>query len=75
MRMLVTGGSGLLGAWVMRRLLARELNVRAFDVHESSGLLRVFAPERAAEVKWRTGHRNHLGSPDSIVELNSKSNC
>jgi len=55
MRVLVTGGSGFLGAWVMRRLLARELNVRAFDVREDRRLLRALARQRAASAEWQTG--------------------
>jgi UDP-glucose 4-epimerase len=55
MRVLVTGGSGFLAAWVMRRLLARGLAVRAFDVREDARLLYVLAPERAAEVEWKLG--------------------
>jgi UDP-glucose 4-epimerase len=55
MRVLVTGGSGFLGAWIMRRLLDRGLSVRAFDLRADSRLLEVLAPERAAEVQWATG--------------------
>ncbi|SAK72918.1 putative epimerase/dehydratase WbiG [Caballeronia glebae] len=55
MRVLVTGGSGFLAAWVMRRLLMRGMNVRAFDVREDARLLRALAPERADEVQWRIG--------------------
>jgi UDP-glucose 4-epimerase len=55
MRVLVTGGSGFLAAWVMRRLLARGLAVRAFDVREDRRLLYALARERAAEVEWQLG--------------------
>ncbi|WP_277185832.1 NAD(P)-dependent oxidoreductase [Caballeronia sp. BR00000012568055] len=55
MRALVTGGSGFLAAWVMRRLLARGLGVRAFDVREDARLLRALAPAHAAEVEWQLG--------------------
>jgi nucleoside-diphosphate-sugar epimerase len=55
MKVLVTGGSGFLGAWVMRRLLARELDVRAFDVREDRRLLSVLAPQCAAQAQWQTG--------------------
>ncbi|MFM0325119.1 NAD-dependent epimerase/dehydratase family protein [Caballeronia glebae] len=55
MRVLVTGGSGFLAAWVMRRLLRRGMNVRAFDVREDARLLRALGPERADEVQWRIG--------------------
>jgi nucleoside-diphosphate-sugar epimerase len=39
----------------MRRLLARELNVRAFDVREDRRLLRALARQRAASAEWQTG--------------------
>lgn len=55
MKVLVTGGSGFLAAWVMRRLLARGFAVRAFDVREDARLVRALAPERADEVEWRVG--------------------
>jgi nucleoside-diphosphate-sugar epimerase len=59
MRVLVTGASGFLAAWVTRRLLARDMDVRvdvrAFDVREDARLLRALAPERADEVQWRVG--------------------
>ncbi|MEM5339373.1 NAD-dependent epimerase/dehydratase family protein [Paraburkholderia azotifigens] len=55
MRVLVTGGSGFLGAWIMRRLLARGIDCVAFDLHAKRQLLHALAPERAASVQWRTG--------------------
>ncbi|BCQ25314.1 NAD-dependent epimerase/dehydratase family protein [Caballeronia sp. NK8] len=55
MRVLVTGGSGFLAAWVMRRLLARGMQIRAFDVREDVRLLRALAPEHADNVQWRVG--------------------
>ncbi|SDR23210.1 Nucleoside-diphosphate-sugar epimerase [Paraburkholderia fungorum] len=55
MRVLVTGGSGFLAAWIMRRLLDRGLSVRAFDLRAGSPLLESLAPEWAAAVQWSTG--------------------
>lgn len=55
MRVLVTGGSGFLGAWIMRRLLDRGLNVRCFDLHTNTHLLEQLAPGRAAAVQWTNG--------------------
>ena len=55
MRVLVTGGSGFLGAWIMRRLLARGIDCVAFDLHAKPQLLHALAPEHAASVQWRTG--------------------
>jgi nucleoside-diphosphate-sugar epimerase len=55
MRVLVTGGSGFLGAWIMRRLLARGIDCVAFDLHAKPQLLQALAPDREASVQWRTG--------------------
>ena len=55
MRVLVTGGSGFLAAWVMRRLLARGCAVRAFDVREDAALVRALARDSAGEIEWRIG--------------------
>ncbi|KAB0648077.1 MULTISPECIES: NAD(P)-dependent oxidoreductase [Burkholderia] len=55
MRVLVTGGSGFLGAWIIRRLLARGMECVSFDVRTNPRLVEALAPERAAAVQWRTG--------------------
>jgi nucleoside-diphosphate-sugar epimerase len=55
MRILVTGGSGFLAAWIMRRLLARGVGVRAFDLRRDARLLGELAPDQAGEVEWMTG--------------------
>src|SRR6476661_4964724 len=68
MRVLVTGGSGFLAAWVMRRLLARDMNVRAFDVREDARLLRALAPERADDVQWRIGDIGDAGDVAGALE-------
>jgi nucleoside-diphosphate-sugar epimerase len=55
MRGLVTGGSGFLAAWIMRRLLARGVSLRAFDMRCDPRLLGELAPQQAGEVEWMTG--------------------
>ncbi|ACC75158.1 NAD(P)-dependent oxidoreductase [Paraburkholderia phymatum] len=55
MRVLVTGGSGFLGAWIMRRLLAHGIECVAFDLQAKPQLLHALAPEQADTVQWRTG--------------------
>ncbi|AYY56075.1 NAD-dependent epimerase/dehydratase family protein [Burkholderia multivorans] len=55
MRVLVTGGSGFLGAWIIRRLLARGIDCVSFDVGANPRLVDALAPTRAAAVHWRTG--------------------
>ncbi|CAN0628407.1 NAD-dependent epimerase/dehydratase [Burkholderia multivorans] len=55
MRILVTGGSGFLGAWIMKRLLARGMECVGFDLRADPRLIEALAPARAAAVRWRTG--------------------
>ena len=55
MRVLITGGSGFLGAWITTRLRARGLDVRIFDVAENRRLVGAIAGEGAAGVEWRVG--------------------
>ncbi|WP_213301714.1 NAD-dependent epimerase/dehydratase family protein [Paraburkholderia sacchari] len=55
MRVLITGGSGFLGAWIMKRLLARGMQCVAFDLRANPRLIEALAPAHAASVQWRTG--------------------
>ncbi|MFX1677097.1 NAD(P)-dependent oxidoreductase [Paraburkholderia sp. A2WS-5] len=55
MRVLITGGSGFLGAWIMKRLLARGMDCVAFDLRADARIVEALAPGRAASVQWRTG--------------------
>jgi nucleoside-diphosphate-sugar epimerase len=76
MRVLVTGGSGFLAAWVMRRLLDHGLSVRAFDLRAGSPLLEALAPRHAASVQWITGDiavaqdvTHALADCDAVIHL------
>lgn len=60
MTILVTGGGGFLGAWIIRRLNARGLPVRVFDLAEDRRLVRMIAgDDAAAAVEWVTGDIAH----------------
>ena len=45
MRVLITGGYGFIGAWIIRNLLARDARVWVFDLREDARRLRLIAPE------------------------------
>jgi len=55
MRVLVTGGGGFLGAWIIRRLLRAGSEARVFDVHADRALVRRFAGSGADDLDWRRG--------------------
>lgn len=55
MRVLITGASGFLGAWVMKRLLSRGIECVGFGRGANARLIEALAPERAASVEWRKG--------------------
>ncbi len=54
-RVLVTGGSGFLGAWVVRDLVARGHAVRVFDLRPNPAQLDFVAPGLAAAVECVAG--------------------
>jgi len=52
-KVLVTGGSGFLGAWVIRRLLAAGLQVRVFDIHGRRDTVAAINGVVADALDWR----------------------
>lgn len=52
---LITGGSGFLGAWIIRRLAARGLDVRVFDIHARCQTVASIAGDLAHQLDWRVG--------------------
>lgn len=54
-KVLVTGGSGFLGAWIVRRLLAQGIGVRVFDQHNRRDTMVSIAGAVAHTLDWRVG--------------------
>ncbi|MEO6322648.1 MAG: NAD(P)-dependent oxidoreductase, partial [Polaromonas sp.] len=52
---LITGGSGFLGAWIIRRLTARGMEVRVLDIHDRRQTVASIAGDMAHQLDWRVG--------------------
>lgn len=75
-RVLVTGGSGFLGAWIIRRLTARGIGVRVFDIHANRQTVAAIAGDVAHQLDWRVGDIRHaedvqqaLQGCDGVIHL------
>mgnify|MGYP003392787169 CR=1 FL=1 len=56
MRVLITGGSGFIAAWIAKRLISRGVQRRLFDVTESRHAMRSIAgDETSAKAEWLEG--------------------
>lgn len=55
MKILITGGGGFLGAWIVRRLIARGIALRIFDANVNRQLMRELVGPQADELDWRVG--------------------
>ncbi|MFG1382463.1 NAD-dependent epimerase/dehydratase family protein [Xanthobacter versatilis] len=53
MKVLVTGGTGFIAAWIVRRLLRRSVAVRVLDIASDSAAVRDILGDLAREVDWR----------------------
>ncbi len=60
-RVLITGGSGFLGAWIIRRLTARGMSVRVFDIHGNRQTVASIAGDAAHQLDWRVGDIRDAG--------------
>lgn len=68
MKVLVTGGSGFLGAWVVRRLIRNGISVRVFDVNSNRQLMREIAGSQADDLDWRLGDISNKHDVNSAAE-------
>jgi nucleoside-diphosphate-sugar epimerase len=55
MKVLVTGASGFLGAWIIKRLLARGFSVRAFDLNTDTRVVQSIVGDAAQALEWQAG--------------------
>jgi len=55
MKVLITGGTGFIGAWIARALLDRDIAVRAFDIKADLSIAREILGDRVDNVEWLTG--------------------
>jgi len=63
MKVLVTGGSGFLGAWIVKRLAQSGHQIRIFDIAANKSLVAEIAGGFADSVEWRTGD---IVEPDHV---------
>ena len=75
-RVLVTGASGFLGLWVMRRLLRQGVQVRALDLHTQPEHLAAIVGEAAPQIAWVQGDirdgeavRQAMQGCDGVIHL------
>ena len=55
MKVLVTGGSGFLGAWITRLLISKGYEVRVFDMNPNRQLLQDIVGPQSDELDWYLG--------------------
>ena len=67
-RVLVSGGSGFIGAWIIRRLLARGITVRVLDARDDRRLVREIAGPAGDAVEWRIGDVSNTDTVMSAAE-------
>ena len=64
MSILITGGGGFLGAWIIRRLHARGIDVRVFDCSDDRTVAHEIVGNFAAKLDWRTGD---IASQEDVI--------
>lgn len=67
-RVLITGGGGFLGAWIVRRLCALGFSVRVFDLGDDRQLLESIAGNTAHDIDWVCGDVSDSGAMLAAAE-------
>src|SRR3954470_7676733 len=71
MRVLLTGGYGCIGSWIVRNLLARGDRVWVYDLREDTRRLRLLVQEnQLADVPFIEGNVTDLSALRRAVEQN-----
>lgn len=68
MRILVTGAQGCIGAWVVKGLLERGLDVLIYDMEPQTTRLGLIAPERQPGVRVETGRIEDTSRVKALVK-------
>jgi len=72
MRVLITGGYGFIGAWIIRNLLARGDQVWVFDLREDARRLRLILPEsEVKKVAFVPGDVTDLGALKKAISTHT----
>ena len=69
-RVLLTGGGGFLGAWIVKLLNARGIAVRVFELKEDHYQIESIAPEAADTLEWIVGDVS-----DSVAMTDAAKQC
>ena len=67
MRVLVTGGSGCIGSWVIKGLLERGLDVLMFDLEADTKRLGMIAPDLVPRLAIETGRIEDTSRVKALV--------
>ncbi len=71
MRVLVTGAQGCIGAWIVKQLIDRGIDVLVYDVDANPSRLALIAgPDLAAKIPMETGRIEDTARVKSVVKEN-----
>jgi UDP-glucose 4-epimerase len=68
MKVLLTGGNGFMGSWVVKRLLERGISVRVFATRTDRSPLRAIMGSRAEEPEWFVGDVGRIADVERASE-------